>query len=56
LAEVLEKDANKVIYEAVKGMLPKNRLADDMIKKLKLFTGSEHAHTAQKPEEIKVQG
>jgi large subunit ribosomal protein L13 len=54
LAEMLERDANKVVFEAVKGMLPKNRLANDMIKKLKLFTGSEHAHTAQKPEELKI--
>lgn len=56
LEELLVKDPNRVIYAAVKGMLPKNKLADDMIKKLKLFSGSEHTHTAQKPQEIKIQG
>ncbi len=56
LEELLEKDSRKVIYEAVKGMLPKNRLADDMISKLKLFKGEEHDHTAQKPTVIKFQG
>jgi large subunit ribosomal protein L13 len=55
LNEMLERDANKVIYEAVKGMLPKNRLADDIIKKLKLFTGAQHEHEAQKPEKLEVE-
>lgn len=55
LEEVLEKNPNKAIYEAVKGMLPKNRLADAMIKKLKLFPGSEHDHSAQKPEVVKIE-
>ena len=52
LSEMLIKHPNKVIYHAVKGMLPKNRLADEMIKKLKLFEGEEHAHIAQKPIKI----
>ncbi|NTV30578.1 50S ribosomal protein L13 [candidate division WWE3 bacterium] len=47
-----EKPIN-LIREAVKGMLPKNRLAKDMIKKLYVYTGSEHPHLAQQPEEIK---
>ncbi len=54
LQEVLEKDPNKVLYTAVKGMLPKNKLADQIIKKLKLFPEAEHAHEAQKPEKIEV--
>jgi large subunit ribosomal protein L13 len=54
LGKQLEKDSNKVIYQAIRGMLPKNKLADQMIKKLKLFPGSEHAHEAQKPEKIEV--
>jgi len=44
--------ANKpedVIFRAVKGMLPKNSLGRDMIKKLKVYTGDEHPHAAQKP-------
>ncbi len=55
LSQLLERDANSVIRFAVKGMLPKNRLADEIIKKLKLFPGSEHDHVAQKPEKITIQ-
>ena len=42
-----------VIREAVKGMLPKNKLAAERLKRLRVFEGSEHAHTAQNPKEIK---
>ena len=49
-AEMMEKRSEKVIELAVKGMLPKNRLGRKMIKKLKVYTGSEHPHTAQAPE------
>ena len=49
-AEMMEKRTEKVIELAVKGMLPKNRLGRKMIKKLKVYTGSEHPHTAQAPE------
>lgn len=55
LEELLEKDSRKVVFEAVKGMLPKNRLADQIITKLKLFPGSDHDHVAQKPEIVKIQ-
>lgn len=48
--EMMEKRPEKVIELAVKGMLPKNRLGRKMIKKLKVYTGSEHPHTAQAPE------
>lgn len=53
LEEVLEKDPSLVIKEAVKGMLPKNKLAADRLARLRVFEGSEHAHTAQQPKEIK---
>ncbi|MBR3172784.1 50S ribosomal protein L13 [Candidatus Saccharibacteria bacterium] len=53
LEEVLEKDPSRVICEAVKGMLPKNKLAADRLKRLRVFAGAEHAHTAQNPKEIK---
>ena len=48
------KDLNKdnperIIEEAVKGMLPKNKLGRSMIKKLKVYRGSEHSHESQKP-------
>ena len=53
LEEVLEKDPSLAIKEAVKGMLPKNKLAADRLARLRVFEGSEHAHTAQQPKEIK---
>ena len=53
LEEVLEKDPAVVIQKAVKGMLPKNKLAAERLKRLKVFPGAEHAHTAQNPKEIK---
>ncbi|MBQ6147350.1 50S ribosomal protein L13 [Candidatus Saccharibacteria bacterium] len=53
LEEVLEKDPSLVIKEAVKGMLPKNKLAADRLARLRVFEGLEHPHTAQQPKEIK---
>ena len=52
LSEVMEKDSTKVIRAAVKGMLPKNRLADEIIGKLKLYPTAEHGQVAQKPEKF----
>ena len=53
LEEVIEKDPSKVIETAVKGMLPKNKLASERLKRLRVFDGPEHDHTAQNPKEIK---
>lgn len=53
LEEVIEKDPSVAIKEAVKGMLPKNKLAADRLARLRVFDGAEHAHTAQTPKEIK---
>ncbi|MBR3332047.1 50S ribosomal protein L13 [Candidatus Saccharibacteria bacterium] len=53
LEEVIEKDPALAIREAVKGMLPKNKLAADRLARLRVFEGAEHAHTAQNPKEIK---
>ena len=53
LEEVIEKDPSLAIREAVKGMLPKNKLAADRLARLRVFAGAEHAHTAQNPKEIK---
>ncbi|MBR5389572.1 50S ribosomal protein L13 [Candidatus Saccharibacteria bacterium] len=53
LQEVIEKDPSLAIREAVKGMLPKNKLAADRLARLRIFAGTEHAHTAQNPKEIK---
>ena len=46
--------ADLVVYEAVKGMLPKNSLGRSMLTKLKVYRGAEHNHQAQKPEELKL--
>ena len=53
--ELLEKDARKAIEGAVWGMLPKNKLGRQMLKKLKVYSGPNHPHQAQKatPFEIK---
>ena len=53
LEEVVEKDPSYAIKEAVKGMLPKNKLAADRLARLRIFSGSEHTHAAQNPQEIK---
>lgn len=53
LEEVIEKDPSYAIKEAVKGMLPKNKLAADRLARLRVFAGSEHTHAAQNPKEIK---
>ena len=53
LAEVVEKDPTLAIEQAVKGMLPKNKLQADRLARLRVFPGAEHAHTAQTPKEIK---
>ncbi len=50
LSEMLDQYPERVIRIAVQGMLPKNRLGRQMIKKLKVYAGSEHDHQAQKPE------
>lgn len=54
LAEVREKDASKAIIAAVKGMLPKNKLVDARLNRLKVFNGSEHTHAPQQPVKVEV--
>ncbi|GIH75863.1 50S ribosomal protein L13 [Planobispora longispora] len=48
-AELMDKRPDRAIEKAVKGMLPKNALGRKMIKKLKVYAGSEHPHQAQQP-------
>ncbi|MCR3956920.1 MAG: 50S ribosomal protein L13 [Gudongella sp.] len=48
--ELMEKNPEKIIELAVKGMLPKNSLGRQMYRKLKVYRGTEHGHEAQKPE------
>ncbi|MBN1116055.1 MAG: 50S ribosomal protein L13 [Bacteroidales bacterium] len=52
--EVLAKTPERVIEKAVKGMLPKNRLAGAILKNLHVYAGSEHPHTAQQPKELNL--
>ena len=54
LKEVREKFPERIIENAVKGMLPKNKLSPDRMARLRVFTGEEHAHGAQKPEKVEV--
>ncbi|RKZ22340.1 50S ribosomal protein L13 [bacterium] len=56
LWRMMEKHPERVIYLAVKGMLPKNRLGRKMLKKLKVYRGPEHPHQAQKPERLEIGG
>ena len=49
--ELIEKNPERVIEEAVKGMLPKNKLGKSIIKKLKVFQGPNHNHESQQPAE-----
>lgn len=54
LAYKLENDPESVIEAAVKGMIPKNKLSLQRMNRLKIYSGSEHDHNAQKPESIGV--
>jgi large subunit ribosomal protein L13 len=49
-----EQKPTFLIENAVKGMLPKNRLGRQMLKKLKVYAGAEHPHTAQQPEPLEL--
>ncbi|SVA54393.1 uncharacterized protein METZ01_LOCUS107247 [marine metagenome] len=55
LEEVLDYSPEKVIINAVKGMLPKNKLGRQMLKKLKVYKTEEHPHKAQQPNNIDLQ-
>ena len=53
--EKMQEDSpEKIIEKAVKGMLPKNKLANQIIKKLKVYTGSAHPHTGQQPKKLSI--
>ena len=55
LREQLERRPTEVIRKAVKGMLPRNRLARAQLGKLKVYAGPEHPHAAQSPQPMEVQ-
>jgi large subunit ribosomal protein L13 len=52
--ELLDKDPRKAVERAVWGMLPKNRLSRKLLKKLKVYSGPEHPHKAQQPNDFKI--
>jgi large subunit ribosomal protein L13 len=54
LRRMLEEHPTRVIEHAVRGMLPKNRLGRKMIRKLKVYAGSDHPHQAQQPEPLEL--
>lgn len=56
MREQKEQDPTKLFYKAVRGMLPDNKLREQRLARLKIYAGSEHNHTAQKPEEISMKG
>ena len=51
--EVLDRKPEHLLERVIKGMLPKTKLGRDMYRKLKVYAGLEHPHTAQQPEELK---
>lgn len=51
---MLENHPERIIVHAVKGMLPKNKLNRKILKKLKVYAGSDHKHSAQQPEVLKI--
>ena len=54
VTEQFEKHPERVIEQAVRGMLPKTKLGKAMGKKLKVYAGAEHPHAAQRPEPLKI--
>lgn len=53
-AQMKEEDSTFILHEAVRGMLPTNRMSRHLMNKLKLFNGAEHTHAAQKPQAYKI--
>jgi large subunit ribosomal protein L13 len=54
LATMMKKSPETVLTRSVRGMLPKTKLGNVMIKKLKVFAGPEHTHTAQQPKILEI--
>ena len=54
LKEMLEKHPDRVVRLAVRRMLPKTKLGERMLEKLKIYDGTEHPHTAQRPVELAI--
>lgn len=56
VAQVRASHPERLVMHAVKGMLPKNRLGDQLLTKLKVYTGPNHPHAAQEPKDLKYAG
>lgn len=54
LSEVRTKYPERIIQKAVQGMIPKNKLSTERMKRLKIYSGSDHAHNAQQPQKVEV--
>jgi len=54
LSHIRSTQPEKIIYNAVKGMLPHNKLGRKLIKHLKVYTGSEHPHASQEPKSLNI--
>lgn len=54
-AEMLKQKPEQLVRLAVKGMLPKNRLSRKLLTKLKIYSGAEHPHDAQKPQPLAIE-
>lgn len=52
--EVLERNPERIIESAVKGMLPRNRMSRQVITRLKVYSGASHPHQAQQPKEVEL--
>lgn len=54
VSEVREKFPERLVQAAVKGMLPKNKLSPERMKRLRVFPGADHTHAAQSPEKVEI--
>ena len=54
LKDLMSNDSTEVIFKAVRGMLPANKLRDGRLKRLKIYAGAEHEYAAQKPEQYSL--
>jgi large subunit ribosomal protein L13 len=52
--QMMERQPTEILRKAVKGMMPRNRLARQQLRKLKIYAGPEHPHAAQNPQELEV--
>ena len=56
MRRLMEERPDEVVRRAIRGMLPKNKLGKRMLKKLRVYAGPEHPHTAQQPETYELKG